>query len=155
MAGLSSGPSNLVSMFPSLYGQVFWSFKVFGICLKFEGSLFKYCLIESFVTIWIFNTICVVAIWVFHNSSFVITHQNNNSRNKTCYQFFKTLLPTTFFIEKKNFFSLKKFKFFFWKTQKLKSWQFRTEIMTNQKLKLWQIQNLNCDNSKTQIRRKL
>ena len=67
----SSGPRNLVSMFPSLVGQVFWTLN-FWFLLQFEGSLSKFCLINTFVTIWVFSTICVVTIWVCHNLSFVI-----------------------------------------------------------------------------------
>ena len=34
------------------------------------------------------------------------------------------------------------------KTQKIKSWQLKNQIMTTQKIKLWQIKNLSCVNSK-------
>ena len=36
-SGLSSGRSNLVSMFPSLVGQVFWSLKLCGFCYNLRG----------------------------------------------------------------------------------------------------------------------
>ena len=43
----------------------------FGVFFTFEVSYFKFSLFESFVTIWVFSTICVT-ICVCHNSSFVI-----------------------------------------------------------------------------------
>ena len=49
---------------------------ILRVLLQFEGSLFKFCLIESFVTIWVFSTICGVTIWVDHNLSFAIICQN-------------------------------------------------------------------------------
>ena len=36
--------------------------KIVWVLLQFEGLLFRFCLIESFVTIRVFSTICVVTI---------------------------------------------------------------------------------------------
>ena len=47
-------------------------FKIVWVLLQFDRLLFRFCHIESFVTIRVFSTICIVTIWVCHTLSFVL-----------------------------------------------------------------------------------